>query len=242
MTLLRFPHAVLCALCTCAFGGGMVAAAGAQSGGTEAGETLLSAAPALSGTPTTFTGTLGVAAAGRVVAIQGLGPRRVWVTLARARADADGRFSARWTSRVAGRWQVRAIALGGTAAGGLAEPPTGTVTVYRGAGATWYDLSGSRTSCGVRLRKSTMGVAHRTLPCGTLVEITWGGKVVTVPVIDRGPFGRGLHYDLTYAAAKKLGFLEAGRVRVGVLPQPRGRTVPPLRAFAPLPQLGDVAG
>ncbi len=94
-------------------------------------------------------------------------------------------------------------------------------------------MPGNRTACGVRLRRSTMGVAHRTLPCGTRVDITWGGRSVSVPVIDRGPFVTGVHYDLTLAAAKVLGFVAAGRVRVGVLPAGRTLAASPLSAIPP---------
>ena len=217
---------------------GFAAAAGAQQGGTEAGDTLLVASPALTGTPARFKGMLGVAGAGRRVAIQGLGPRGVWVTLARATADASGNFGATWTARTAGRWQIRAIVATGTSATTAIDPPTGILTVYRGAGATWYDSTGSRTSCGVRLRKSTIGLAHRTLPCGTRVEIIWKGRTLTVPVIDRGPYGPGLHYDLTIAAARILGYVREGRVRIGVLPNPDARIPQPLRAAAPIRAAG----
>jgi rare lipoprotein A len=57
----------------------------------------------------------------------------------------------------------------------------------------------------VRLRKATLGVAHKTLPCGTLVDLYNNGQTVTVPVIDRGPFRSGTSYDLTYATARALG-------------------------------------
>jgi rare lipoprotein A (peptidoglycan hydrolase) len=44
-----------------------------------------------------------------------------------------------------------------------------------------------------------MGVAHRTLPCGTLVTFRWNGRQVTVPVIDRGPYVAGRQWDLSRA-------------------------------------------
>ena len=111
--------------------------------------------------------------------------------------------------------------------------PSATATVYRRATATWYSQPGNRTACGIKLRRSTIGVAHRTLPCGTLVDVTWGGRSLSVPVIDRGPFVAGVHYDLTLAAARALGFVAAGRVRVGVLPA--GATTAPSPIAAVLP-------
>ena len=67
-----------------------------------------------------------------------------------------------------------------------------------------------------------LGVAHRTLPCGTPVEVYAGGRSITVPVVDRGPFGGGTRYDPTSAAATLLGLTEAATV--GVAPR-RGLTM-----------------
>jgi hypothetical protein len=82
--------------------------------------------------------------------------------------------------------------------------------------ATWYGpgLYGRRTACGLRLRLSTLGVAHRTLPCGTPVVFYYRGGFETVPVIDRGPYARGVRWDLTAAAARRLGLAQTARVRV----------------------------
>jgi Putative peptidoglycan binding domain/Lytic transglycolase len=87
--------------------------------------------------------------------------------------------------------------------------------------ATWYGpgLYGNRTACGSRLRRGTLGVAHRTLPCGTEVTFYHHGRFVTVAVIDRGPFRRGVSWDLTAATAQKIGLGQSSRVRS--LPQPR---------------------
>jgi hypothetical protein len=72
--------------------------------------------------------------------------------------------------------------------------------------ATWYGpgLYGRRTACGVRLRRSTQGVAHRRLPCGTPVTFYYRGRFKTVPVIDRGPYAHGISWDLTRATADSL--------------------------------------
>src|SRR4030095_1389517 len=73
--------------------------------------------------------------------------------------------------------------------------------------ATWYGpgFSGRRTACGQVLRRSTEGVAHRRLPCGTQVTIYYRGHLATVPVIDRGPYSRRADWDLTQATARQLG-------------------------------------
>ena len=57
--------------------------------------------------------------------------------------------------------------------------------------ATWYGpgLFGNRTACGKRLTRRTVGVAHRSLPCGTRVAIRYRGRLLRTRVIDRGPYG-----------------------------------------------------
>ena len=54
------------------------------------------------------------------------------------------------------------------------------MTVYPSAIATWYGPRGARaerTACGVSLTQTTLGVAHRTLPCGTRVELYYRGRI-----------------------------------------------------------------
>lgn len=66
--------------------------------------------------------------------------------------------------------------------------------------ASWYGpgLYGNRTACGFTYTRMIVGVAHRTLPCGTLVQLRWQGQSAVVPVIDRGPFGaRSNVFDLS---------------------------------------------
>jgi rare lipoprotein A (peptidoglycan hydrolase) len=69
---------------------------------------------------------------------------------------------------------------------------------------TWYGpgFYGNRTACGVRYTRRIVGVAHRTLPCGTLVEFEWHGITAVAPVIDRGPFAsRAYVFDFSAAMA-----------------------------------------
>jgi rare lipoprotein A (peptidoglycan hydrolase) len=58
----------------------------------------------------------------------------------------------------------------------------------------------------------TMGVANKTLPCGTMVKLRYHGRSVTAPVIDRGPYVAGRDYDLTEAVKSRLGFPGVGTV------------------------------
>jgi len=75
-------------------------------------------------------------------------------------------------------------------------PPIAGVVV-----ASWYGpgFYGNRTACGHTYTPEIVGVAHRTLPCGTLVTLSFRGKTVTVPVIDRGPYVVGRTLDLSNA-------------------------------------------
>jgi len=57
-----------------------------------------------------------------------------------------------------------------------------------------------------------MGVANKTLPCGTLVTLRYAGRMVRVPVIDRGPYVAGREFDLTEATKRALGFGGVGEV------------------------------
>jgi rare lipoprotein A (peptidoglycan hydrolase) len=66
-------------------------------------------------------------------------------------------------------------------------------------------MYGTRTACGTKLTKSTIGVANKTLPCGMQVAIYFHGQTLTVPVIDHGPYVAGRDWDLTAATARVLG-------------------------------------
>ena len=89
---------------------------------------------------------------------------------------------------------------------------------FRSAGASWYGpgLYGNHTACGQTLRATTIGVAHRNLPCGTMVKFVYEGNAVIAPVIDRGPFVKGRAWDLTAAASEALEFDGVGLVRYAV--------------------------
>ncbi len=82
------------------------------------------------------------------------------------------------------------------------DPPTSGVVL-----ASWYGpgFYGNRTACGQTYTPVIVGVAHRTLPCGTLVALSYGARSLTVPVIDRGPFVAGRTLDLSNATRLALG-------------------------------------
>jgi len=86
--------------------------------------------------------------------------------------------------------------------------------------ASWYGQAfhGRKTASGERFDMRRMTAAHRTLPFGTLLEVTnlANGRTVTVRVNDRGPFSGGRILDLSHAAAEKLGFVGSGTAKVAV--------------------------
>jgi rare lipoprotein A len=79
---------------------------------------------------------------------------------------------------------------------------------------SWYGpgFYGNRTACGQALTTRLRGVAHRTLPCGTLVSFRNpdNGRAVTVPVVDRGPYVAGRTWDLTGGACVALDACRTG--------------------------------
>jgi rare lipoprotein A len=90
----------------------------------------------------------------------------------------------------------------------------GRLDAFRTAHASWYGpgLYGNRLGCGGILTTSTIGVAHKTLPCGTRLTLRHRGRIVRVRVIDRGPYVGGREYDLTAATARRLRFSGHGAI------------------------------
>jgi len=67
-------------------------------------------------------------------------------------------------------------------------------------------------ACGGLLGVNQIGVAHKTAPCGTLIDFTYNGRTLQVPVVDRGPYIAGREWDLTGATARALGFPGLGSI------------------------------
>lgn len=77
--------------------------------------------------------------------------------------------------------------------------------------ASWYGTeSGDKTANGEHFNGKSLTAAHKSLPFGTKLRVTYQGKSVVVRVNDRGPFHPGRTLDLASAAAKKIGLTEAG--------------------------------
>lgn len=150
-----------------------------------------------------------VGLSGRAVALQALGARG-WSTIASTRTGRGGRFRVRYLPRRVGSERVR-LRFAGDASDLGARRALGRLNVYRLAEASWYG-GGGGLACGGELTSTTMGVANKTLPCGALVTLRYGGRTVQVRVIDRGPYVAGREFDLTEATKRALGFGDTGEV------------------------------
>ncbi|HEX3509619.1 MAG TPA: septal ring lytic transglycosylase RlpA family protein [Solirubrobacteraceae bacterium] len=167
----------------------------------------------LDGHSSTVTGTLRTAAhtplARREIVLQAYKGHR-WRTVARSRTRGNGRYTLSFTPQRLGS-QVLRVRFPGDPFDLPVLRRIGRLTVYRLAGASWYGGAGM-TACGGALTSSTLGVANKTLPCGTLVTLHYGDRTVRVPVIDRGPYVAGRDFDLTEATKAALGFGDTGEV------------------------------
>lgn len=136
---------------------------------------------------------------------------RSWRQVKAARIHSGRKFSIRWRGGAPGRYLTRLVVRN---AGAVATDHLGAVYVYRATFASWYGpgFLGHRTACGQRLTSSILGVAHKTLPCGTRVTFHLRGRTVTARVIDRGPYAQGRDWDLTPALKRKLHFGSTGVV------------------------------
>ena len=158
------------------------------------------------------TGTLPASNAGSAVQLQVRRSTRAWSTVARAVAARDGGFTISWRATTSGQLTLRVVSApdtgtATTAASTAMATPQATLSVYSRVVATWYGpgLYGRHTACGETLSPTIVGVADRTLPCGTPVSLSYNGQTLVIPVIDRGPYTSGVTLDLTHAAAQELG-------------------------------------
>jgi rare lipoprotein A len=150
---------------------------------------------------------------GRTVRIQRRNFKGEWELLKKIDAG-DGVYKRFWEPDYRGRRQLR-IVFNGDELNAPAKRRE-RLWIYRRGEATWYGpgFYGNTTACGQTLRKKTLGVAHRTLDCGTKVDFLYKQRTITVRVIDRGPYGEA-DWDLTNATKERLHF--EGRDEVGYI-------------------------
>ena len=114
-------------------------------------------------------------------------------------------------------WFLTGIVLAASASGAYAE--SGMASIYR---------SGGHTASGERQNSGAFTAAHRTLPFGTMVQVTntINGRTIIVRINDRGPFFPGRIIDLSRAEANQLGFSDLAPVALVVLPVPVKAIIP----------------
>src|SRR5262249_41074989 len=114
----------------------------------------------------------------------------------------------------------RAVANNGAAPalrGANAMTPSGAGHSFSGVASFYGNESGSKTASGQRFNENAMTCAHRSLPFGTKLRVSHGGRSIVVTVNDRGPFVRGRVLDLSTAAARALGIDGLGQVTAEVI-------------------------
>jgi rare lipoprotein A len=134
-----------------------------------------------------------------------------WRTLDRDLTAGGGRYALRERIRMAMSAPARVVLRSGAA---KRNRRLGRLNAFRWTVASWYGpgLYGNPLGCGGTLTFSRLGVAHKSLPCGTKVTLRHGKRSVRVRVIDRGPYVAGREYDLTQATARRLGFHGHGAI------------------------------
>lgn len=130
-----------------------------------------------------------------------------WRTLAVARTLRSGRFGLRYRVRGTGATPIR-VAFDGSRRARAVSAAAGKIVALAPMIASWYYDAGN-TACGFH---ATYGVANKTLPCGTKVTLSYGGRTVVATVDDRGPYVYGRTFDLNQNTARYLGMWGVGQV------------------------------
>jgi rare lipoprotein A len=159
-----------------------------------------------SGDPVHIGGKLLPASSGRRVRLEGRGDHG-WHTLSAGWTGARGGYRLSVAPDAADGQKLRVV-FAGDSGNARAARPAGSLHVLHPELASWYEDAGN-TACGFH---AGLGVANRTLPCGTKVTLGYGGRTVTAVVDDRGPYAGGRTWDLNQNTASALGFAGVGTV------------------------------
>ena len=133
--------------------------------------------------------------------------RGSWRTLAVGRTRRSGRFGIRYRVHLAGVTPIR-VTFEGSRRHRSVSAAAGKIVELAPTVASWYYDAGN-TACGFH---ATYGVANKTLPCGTKVTLSYGGRTVVATVDDRGPYVYGRTFDLNQNTARYLGMWGVGQV------------------------------
>lgn len=113
---------------------------------------------------------------------------------------------------------------------GLSFPSLGNTATWQSGKASWYGSyhHGRKTASGEIFNMYGLSAAHRSLPLGTIVEVTnkANGRSIQVKINDRGPYHGNRVIDLSKGAASKLDMLKSGvgTVEIKVLSRPGPKT------------------
>ena len=163
---------------------------------------------ALSGGSAQVRGRLLPGVSGRRVTLDGRLHGR-WHVLASSHTSARGGFDIRFHPTIAGAaGEPLRVQFSGDRLNTRSSGKAGRVTLFHQSLASWYNDGGS-TACGFH---AGLGVANKSLPCGTKVTFRYGGRTVTAVVDDRGPYVGGREWDLNQNTAGALGFGGVGMV------------------------------
>lgn len=100
------------------------------------------------------------------------------------------------------------LVLAATAAALVLSPAADARRVkWKTATASWYQLTGNTLGCGGKMYEGQLGVANKSLPCGSKIRLMYRGHKITVRVIDRGPYAGSRSFDLTRATRDRLGYV-----------------------------------
>ncbi len=136
---------------------------------------------------------------GRQVVLEVQHGRR-WVRAGTALTHRGGAFDLHYVPAATSSQRFQ-VAFAGDRVNGHADSAPRSVTPMQYAEVSWY-YDGGETACGFH---ATYGIASRTLPCGSKVTFSYGGRSVVATVDDRGPFNYSRLYDLNQNTAGVLG-------------------------------------
>lgn len=164
----------------------------------------------LSGSRARLGGVLFPRRSGRIVQVE-IARHGRWSLLARSRTSRTGHFSSTVRAQGLGTSALR-VRFGGDRLNTGSATGAGSLQVFRVTQASWYQLTGNQLGCGGRMYEGQLGVANKTLPCGTQVTLRYGGRSIRVPVIDRGPYVGGRTWDLSGETRRRLHFPGTGSI------------------------------
>jgi rare lipoprotein A len=127
------------------------------------------------------------------------------------------RYAGHGADRTSGSWSGSSSTSSWRDANAAIVPSSGSGRSFSGVASYYGNESGSRTASGQRFDQNALTCAHRSLPFGTKLRVTHGGRSVIVTVNDRGPFVRGRVLDLSTGAARAIGLGGVGQVTAEVV-------------------------